>query len=153
MMKKNGWKAIIGVVVVIAAVIAVYSISKPENFSKDMEQLQTLADGGVETYTVEVVDSTGNSRVLEDAGKEQLVALVLAMVSESEGEIQDMTNIPVLNVKIIGTDTSFEAQLTVYDQGENTNVGLLQTTNDTYTVQNCGEVLNYLAELGFYTER
>lgn len=152
-MKKNGWKAVVGVVVVIAVIFAVYSISKPENFSKDMEQLQTLANSGAEAYTVEAADSEGNSRVLEDNTKEQLVSLILATVSESEGESQDMTDVPALIVKIMGADTSFEAQLTVYDQGEETNVGTLQTTNNTYTVQNCGEVLNYLAELGFYTER
>lgn len=152
-MKKNGWKVILAIIVIIAVIFVVYRTSKPENFSQDIDQLQTLADSGEQAYTVEVTDHAGNTRTLEDTGKEQLVSLILATVAESNGEAQELEDLPALTVKITGTDTSFEAQLTVYDQGEETNAGTLQTTNDTYTVQNCGEVLNYLAELGFYTER
>ncbi|MBM6828521.1 hypothetical protein H9X85_02590 [Anaerotignum lactatifermentans] len=152
-MKKKGWKAIIGVIVIVIVIAAVYQLSKPQNFSRDMEQLRTLAESGSQAYTVEAADSAGNKFILEDSSKDQLTALILSTVTEGEGAPQEMPELPALTVKITGADTSFEAKLTVYDQGEATNEGILQTTNDTYAVENCGEVFNYLAELGLYTER
>lgn len=152
-MKKGTWKAAIGILVVVAVIILVYRASQPENFTQDMEKLRTLTESGSEAYSVEVTDAAGNTQILADGGKEQLAALILEMVSEAEAETQIAEDVPALQVKIVGEDASFEAQLTVYDQGEATDAGVLQTTNDTYTVQNCGQILNYLAELGFYTER
>lgn len=152
-MKKGTWKAVAGIIVIVAVIFLVYRASQPENFAKDMEQLRTLTESGSEAYSVEVTDAAGNTQTLADGGKEQLAALILEMVSEAEAETQIAEDVPALQVKIVGEDTSFEAQLTVYDQGEATDAGVLQTTNDTYAVQNCGQVLNYLAELGFYTER
>lgn len=152
-MKKNQWKILIAVVAVIVVVFLVYRSSNPHSFSQDMEEMKVMTEAGPDAYTVEASDVQGNINEINGTEKERLVQLILSAVTEKNGKLECSEDTPALNVKIIGQDTSFEALLQVYDQGEATNEGLLQTTNDTYVVENCGEVLNYLAELGFYTER
>ena len=60
---------------------------------------------------------------------------------------------PQLLVEVTGGDPAVTVGVTVYDAGEDTNFGMISFADKTYPVKNCGEVLNYLAEIGFATVR
>lgn len=148
-MKKTTWKWLAAVVAVVV-VFVVYQNIKKEDAENCVSTLQEMVDGG--TYAVEITDVNGENHVVEEGRKEQLAQLIVQTVQKTE-QIPDMENIPSLSVRIFGGEPVTEAVLTVYDQKEETNFGTLLWKEHTYAVQNCGEVLNYLAELGFYTER
>lgn len=148
-MKKKTWKGFLLIIVVLVLAI-VYQNVKKDGAANCVATLQELVDGG--TYAVEVMDSNGESHVVEESRKEQLAQLIVQTVQEAE-QIPDMTDIPSLSVRIFGGEPVKEAVLTIYDQKEETNFGTLLWKERTYSVQNCGEVYNYLAELGMYTER
>ncbi len=148
-MKKTTWKGFLLVVVVLAVAI-VYQNIKKGGAENCVATLQEMVDSG--TYAVEVMDSNGESHVVEESRKEQLAQLIVQTVQQTE-QIPDMEDIPSLSVRIFGGEPVKEVVLTVYDQKEETNFGTLLWKERTYSVQNCGQVLNYLAELGLYTQR
>ena len=125
-MKKSGFRALIGLVVVVIVVILVYQNSGKNTAESGISALQAIVETG--EYNVAVTDAAGEelSAVLEN---------------------------PQILVEITGGDPAVTVGVTVYDAGEETDFGMISFADKTYPVKNCGEVLNYLAEIGFATVR
>ncbi len=148
-MKKTIWRwLLVGIVAVIAFVM--YPNLKKGSTENCVSTLQELVSG--DTYAVEVTDTSGESHVVEEGRKAQLAQLIVQTIQKTE-QIPDMDGVPTVSVRMFGGEPMTEVVLTVYDQKEETNFGILLWKEHTYPVKNCGEILNYLAELGFYTER
>lgn len=151
-MKNNTSKVFIVVVILIVVILLIFQNKGGNQTEQTAEtalaSLQTMVDSG--TYTVEVTDETGENHVLEDTNKARLAELIVGTIQPTQEE-----NISTSSVQIsvrIYTDTT-DVVLVIYDMGEDTNIGTLQSNGEEYFVQNCGEVLNYLAEIGFLTQR
>ena len=148
-MKKTTWRW--GLVLIVAGIaFLLYPNFKKGSTENCVSILQELING--DTYAVEVTDASGESHVVEEARKEQLAQLIVQTIQKTE-QLPDMEGISTMSVRIFGGEPVTEVVLMVYDQKEETNFGILLWKERTYPVQNCGEILNYLAELGFYTER
>ena len=148
-MKKTAWRWVLDLIVAGIAFL-LYPNFKKGSTENCVSILQELVNG--DTYAVEVTDASGESHVVEEDRKAQLAQLIVQTIQKTE-QLPDMAGISTVSVRIFGGEPVTEVVLTVYDQKEETNFGTLLWKEHTYPVQNCGEVLNYLAELGFYTER
>ncbi len=149
-MKKNKGKIFIVVaVIVLLGVILIQKMGG--NTSEDaMKQLEKLAE--TKAYTTEIIGENGEVQEVGETNQARLVELIATMLQPMDtGEVPQ--DAPTLTVHIMGEDPKTDIRLTIYDQGEETDIGLLQNEDQQILVQNCGEALNYLAELGFATQR
>lgn len=151
-MKKNGWKAFVVVVILAIVLTWVYWGSKNQTADEGISAIRTLVESG--TYTLEVTDEEGESHALGESNAVRLAQLIAASIVPAEESIESVSaNIPQISVQFSDDETQETLQLIVYDKGEDTNIGMLIYQKKEYPVENCGEVLNYLAELGFSTVR
>ena len=141
-MKKSGFRALIGLVVVVIVVILVYQNSGKNTAESGISALQAIVETG--EYNVAVTDEAGEKHELEDNSKTMLAELISSSVTDAAGEeLSAVLENPQILVEITGGD----------DAGEETDFGMISFADKTYPVKNCGEVLNYLAEIGFATVR
>ena len=136
-MKKSGLRALIGLVVVVIVVILVYQNSGKNTAESGIATLQAIVETG--EYTVAVTDESGEKQELDGDSKTMLAELIASTVADASGEdLSAVLENPQLLVEVTGEDTNF---------------GMISFADKTYPVKNCGEVLNYLAEIGFATVR
>lgn len=151
-MKNNTSKVFLVVVILIVAVIFIFQMNGKKETEQTAETaltaLQTIVDS--DSYSVEVIDENGETHVLEDTNKTRLAEIITATIQTTQESDVTLTQ-PQISVRIYTPES--EVMLVVYDMGEETNIGTLQSNGQDYLVQNCGEVLNYLAEIGFLTQR
>lgn len=151
-MKKSGFRALIGLVVVVIVVILVYQNSGKNTAESGISALQAIVETG--EYNVAVTDEAGEKHELEDNSKTMLAELISFSVTDAAGEdLSAVLENPQILVEITGGDPAGTVGVTVYDAGEETDFGMISFADKTYPVKNCGEVLNYLAEIGFATVR
>lgn len=151
-MKKSGLRALIGLVVVVIVVILVYQNSGKNTAESGIAALQAIVETG--EYTVAVTDESGEKQELDGDSKAMLAELIASTVADASGEdLSEVLENPQLLVEVTGGDPVVTVGVTVYDAGEDTNFGMISFADKTYPVKNCGEVLNYLAEIGFATVR
>lgn len=149
-MQKNKGKILIVVfIIVLLGVLLIHKMGAKSSESV-MEQLGKLTES--KAYTVEVLREDGQTQEIGEINQTRLLELIAALVQPVEGE-ELPEDTPQLIVHILGEDPKTDIQLTIYDEGEETDIGLLQNKDQKMVVQNCGEVFNYLAELGFVTQR
>ena len=153
-MKNNTSKVFIIVVILIVAVLVIFQMNGKKDTNQTAETaiatLQTIVDS--DSYSVEVIDENGETHVLEDTNKTRLAEIITSTIQTTQ-ESDFTVSGPQISVRIYTDDPASEVVLVVYDIGEETNMGTLQSGGQEYFVQNCGEVLNYLAEIGFLTQR
>lgn len=149
----NVFKVGIAVVIFCALGILGYRHATSGRFTKDWEQMQALGAAEADAYTIDLRDAEGIRALSDEKNKEQLLQLVLSVVQEGDKREMPDENTPALGIRITEKEGDFKALLWVYDLGEKTDIGLFQTENGTYSIKNCGEVLNYLTELGCVTQR
>lgn len=146
-------KVAVAVVIFCTLGILGYRHGVSNRFAEDWKQMQVLGMAEADTYEIDLKDAHG-VRALSDAeNKKHLLQLIVSVVQEGEKKEMPDESTPALGIRITEKEGDFKAMLWVYDFGEETDIGLFQTENGTYCVKNCGEVLNYLAELGCVTER
>lgn len=151
-MKKSGFRVLIGLVVVAIVVILVYQNSGKNTAETGISALQAIVE--TDQYTVTVTDETGQTQELEDSSKTMLAELLAAVLADAAGtDLSALSENPQFLVEITGGDPAVTVGVTIYDAGDETDVGMLTFADQTYPVKNCGEVLNYLAEIGFVTIR
>ena len=151
-MKKSGFRALIGLVVVVIVVILVYQNSGKNTAESGISALQAIVETG--EYTVAVTDEAGEKHELEDNGKTMLAELISSSVTDAAGEdLSALLENPQILVEITGGDPAVTVGVTVYDAGEETDFGMISFADKTYPVKNCGEGLNYLADIGCATGR
>lgn len=151
-MKKSGFRALVGLIVVVIVVILVYQNSGKNTAEAGISALRAIAETG--EYSVVVTDESGEKHELEGSSKEMLAALISSVVTDAAGEdLSAVQENPQLLVEMTGGDPAVTVGITVYDAGEETDLGMLSFAKRSYPVKNCGEVLNYLAEIGFATAR
>ncbi|WP_394266748.1 hypothetical protein [Anaerotignum sp.] len=151
-MKKSGFRVLIGLVVIAVIVILVYQNSGKNTAQSGIAALQAIVETG--EYTVAVTDESGEKHELEDSSKTMLAELISSTVADAAGEdLSAVLQNPQFLVEITGGDPAATVGVTVYDAGEETDFGMISFADKTYPVKNCGEVLNYLAEIGFATAR
>ena len=131
-MKKSGLRALIGLVVVVIVVILVYQNSGKNTAESGIAALQAIVETG--EYTVAVTDESGEKQELDGDSKIMLAELIASTVADASGE----------DLSAVLENPKF---------WEDTNFGMISFADKTYPVKNCGEVLNYLAEIGFATVR
>ena len=101
-----------------------------------------------------MTDESGEKQELDGDSKTMLAELIASTVADASGEdLSEVLENPQLLVEVTGGDPAVTVGVTVYDAGEETNFGMISFADKTYPVKNCGEVLNYLAEIGFATVR
>lgn len=149
-MQKNKGKILIVVVIIVLLGVLLIQKMGAKSSESVMEQLGKLAE--TKAYTVEVLREDGEAQEIGETNQTRLLELIAALVQPVEGE-ELPEDMPQLTVHIAGENPKTDIQLTLYDQGEETDIGLLQNKDQKMIVQNCGEVFNYLAELGFVTQR
>lgn len=151
-MKKSSFRALIGLVVVVIVVILVYQNSGKNTAESGIAAWQSIVATG--EYSLSVTDESGEKQELEDSSKTMLAELISASVMDAAGEdVSAVLENPQFLVEITGGDPAVTVGVTVYDAGEDTDLGMISFEGKTYPVKNCGEVLNYLAEIGFATVR
>lgn len=151
-MKKSGLRVLIGLAVVVIVVILVYQNSGKNTAESGIAALQAIVQTG--EYTVAVTDESGTKQELDGSNKTMLAELIASTVTGAEGEdLSAILKNPQLLVEITGGDPAVTVGVVVYDAGEETDFGMIFFADKTYPVKNCGEVLNYLAEIGFVTVR
>ena len=151
-MKKSVFRALIGLVVVVIVVILVYQNSGKNTAESGIAAWQAIVEAG--EYAVAVTDEAGEKHELENSSKTMLAELIASTVTDASGEdLSAVLSNPQFLVEITGGDPAVTVSVTVYDAGEDTNFGMISFADKTYPVKNCGEVLNYLAEIGFATVR
>lgn len=151
-MKKSGFRVLVGLVVVVIIVFLVYQNSGKNTAESGIAALQAIVETG--EYTVTVTDESGEKHELEDNSKTILTELIAATVMDGVGaDLTAVVEKPQFLVEITGGEPAVTVGVTVYDAGEETDLGMISFADKTYPVKNCGEVLNYLAEIGFATVR
>ena len=145
----------VGIAVVIFCTLGIlgYRHGVSGRFAKDWEQMQILAAAESDTYEVDLKDVQGIRTLSHGENKKRLLQLIVSVAQEGEKKEIPDKNTPAIGIRIIEKEGDFQAMFWVYDLGEETDMGVFQTENGTYSMKNCGEVLNYLAELGCATER
>lgn len=151
-MSKSSFRALIGLVVVVIVVILVYQNSGKNTAESGIAALQAIVE--TNEYTVAVTDESGAKQELDGSNKAMLAELIASTVIDASGE--DLSKVlanPQFLVEVTGGDPAVTVEVTVYDAGEETDFGMITFADKTYPVKNCGEVLNFLAEIGFATVR
>lgn len=149
-MQKNKGKILIVVVIIVLLGVILIQKMGAKSSENVMEQLDQLAE--TKAYTVEVLREDGEAQEIGETNQTRLLELIATLIQPVEGEELPQDR-PQLTVHIAGKNPKTDIQLTLYDEGEETDIGLLQNKDQKMVVQNCGEVFNYLAELGFVTQR
>lgn len=156
-MKNNTSKVFIVVVILIVVILLIFqnktgnpTDQTAESAETALTTLQTMVNS--DSYHVEVTDENGEKHVLEGTNKTRLAELIAATIQNTQEESISASG-PQLSVRVYADTPETEVVLVIYDMGEDTNIGTLQYNGEEFLVQNCGEVFNYLAEIGFFTQR
>ena len=83
-MKKSGFRALIGLVVVVIVVILVYQNSGKNTAESGIAALQAIVETG--EYTVAVTDESGEKQELDGDSKTMLAELIASTVADASGE-------------------------------------------------------------------
>lgn len=151
-MKKSGFRVLIGLAVVAIVVILVYQNSGKNTAATGISALQAIVETG--EYAVTVTDEAGQKQDLQDNSKTMLAELLAATITDAaEADLTALSENPQFLVEITGGDPSVTVEVIIYDAGQETDLGMLVLGDQRYSVKNCGEAFNYLAEIGFTTIR
>ncbi len=151
--RKNVLQVIVAAVILCALGIWGYSHRNIGNFAEDWQNLQRLSEAESDTYEIDLQGMNGTHGLSDAENKKRLLQLIVAEAEKGEEQELPDAHTPALGIRCKEKENGFQAMFWVYDFGEETDLGLFQTESGSYLMKNCGEIFNYLTELGCITER